>query len=57
MNQKKGGTRSPQIRAQNPRRIASLERSKEDVMREIIEDAKTKITVIEQANQHSQDDA
>lgn len=42
VKKKKGGTRSPQIRAQNPRRIASLERSKEDVMREIIEDAKTR---------------
>ncbi len=36
------GTKPPEIRAQNPRRIASLERSKEDVMREIIRDAKTR---------------
>ena len=42
VKKKKGGTKSPQIRAQNPRRIASLERSKENVMREIIEDAKTR---------------
>jgi len=34
------GTKPPEIRAQNPRRIASLERSKKDVMTEIIEDAK-----------------
>jgi len=30
----------PEVRAQNPRRMASLERSKKDVMVEIIEDAK-----------------
>jgi hypothetical protein len=39
---KEEGTKPPEIRAQNPRRIASLERSKEDVMREIIKDAKTR---------------
>jgi hypothetical protein len=32
--------KSPPIRAQNPRRIASLQRSKEEVMKEIITDAK-----------------
>jgi hypothetical protein len=39
---KEEGTKPPEIRAQNARRIASLERSKEDVMREIIKDAKTR---------------
>jgi len=35
---KKEGIKSPSIRAQNTRRIASLERSREDVMKEIITD-------------------
>jgi hypothetical protein len=39
---KEQGVRSPPIRAKNPRRIASLERSKEDVMKEIITDAKNR---------------
>ena len=34
--------KSPPIRAQNPRRMASLERSKEEVMEEIITDAKNR---------------
>ena len=37
--EKEQGIKSPPIRAKNPRRIASLERSKEDVMKEIIADA------------------
>ena len=37
---KKQGVKFPQIRAQNPRRIASLERSKQEVMEEIVTDAK-----------------
>ena len=42
IKKKEEGMKPPEIRAQNPRRIASLERSKEDVMREIIKDAKTR---------------
>jgi len=38
--EKKQSADSPPIRAKNPRRIASLERSKEEVMKEIIGDAK-----------------
>ena len=34
--------KSPEICAQNPRRMASLERSKEDVMKEIIRDAESR---------------
>jgi len=37
---KKGVKSPPQTRAKNPRRIASLKRSKEEVMKEIITDAK-----------------
>ncbi len=37
---KKQEVKSPPIRAQNPRRMASLERSKKEVMEEIIADAK-----------------
>ena len=40
--EKKQGIKSAPIRAKNPRRIASLERSKEDVMKEIIADAKNR---------------
>lgn len=40
--EKEQGIKSPVIRAQNPRRIASLERSKEEVMKEIIRDAKSR---------------
>ena len=40
--EKEQGIKSPPIRAKNPRRIASLERSKEDVMKEIIADAKNR---------------
>ena len=40
--EKKQGVKSPPIRAQNPRRMASLERSKEEVMEEIITDAKNR---------------
>ena len=40
--EKEQGVSSPTIRAKNPRRIASLERSKEDVMKEIIEDVKNR---------------
>jgi len=38
--EKEQGIASPPIRAKNPRRIASLQRSKEEVMKEIITDAK-----------------
>lgn len=38
--EKKQGIKSPTIQAKNPRRMASLERSKEEVMKEIIADAK-----------------
>lgn len=38
--EKEKGINSPSIRAKNPRRIASLERSKKEVMEEIITDAK-----------------
>jgi len=38
--ERKQGIKSPAIRAKNPRRIASLERSKEEVMKEVIRDAK-----------------
>jgi len=40
--EKEQGIKSPPIRAKNPRRIASLERSKEDVMKEIIADTKNR---------------
>jgi len=40
--EKEQGIKSPAIRAKNPRRIASLERSKEDVMKEIIADAENR---------------
>lgn len=40
--QKEQGVRPPPIRAKNPRRIASLQRSKEEVMKEIITDAKNR---------------
>ena len=39
---KKRGIKSPQIRAKNPRRMASLQRSKEEVMKEIISEAKNR---------------
>ena len=39
---KKRGIKSPPIRAKNPRRMASLQRSKEEVMKEIISDAKNR---------------
>jgi len=39
-DKKQGLKPSPPIRAKNPRRIASLKRSKEEVMKEIITDAK-----------------
>jgi len=38
--EKEQGIKSPTIQAKNPRRMASLERSKEEVMKEIIADAK-----------------
>jgi len=40
--EKKQGVESPPIRAQNPRRMASLERSKKEVMEGIITDAKNR---------------
>ena len=40
--EKEQGIKPPSIRANNPRRIASLERSKEEVMEEIITDAKNR---------------
>ena len=40
--EKAEGVKSPPIRAKNPRRIASLQRSKEEVMEEIIKDAKNR---------------
>ena len=40
--EKEQGVRSLPIRAKNPRRIASLQRSKEEVMKEIITDAKNR---------------
>jgi len=40
--EKKQGVKSPPIRAQNPRRMASLERSKKEVMERIITDAKNR---------------
>jgi hypothetical protein len=39
---KKRGMKSPPIRAKNPRRMASLQRSKEEVMKEIISEAKNR---------------
>ena len=39
---KKRGIKSAQIRAKNPRRMASLKRSKQEVMKEIISDAKNR---------------
>ena len=39
---KKRGIKSPQMRAKNPRRMASLQRSKKEVMKEIISDAKNR---------------
>jgi len=41
-SEKEQDVRSSPIRAKNPRRLASLERSKEDVMKEIIADAKNR---------------
>ena len=40
--EKEQGIKSPTIQAKNPRRMASLERSKEEVMKEIIADAKNR---------------
>ena len=40
--EKKQGVKSPQVRAKNIRRIASLERPKQEVMEEIIRDAKSR---------------